>query len=191
MKRLFTILAAMCMTASMMAEGHMKFKGVEITGSTKEFIKQLVNKGFKYTGVLQEGVSTLSGDFAGHKDCTLMIVSVGNEVVRVNVVFHEQSSWSPLYENYTSIKEMLTQKYGDPAIDKEEWQGYRGKPTDDNSCMHELNMDRAKIYCGYETENGSINLQIVKMSYANFVVLLSYFDNESQERLRNNAIDDL
>lgn len=120
-----------------------------------------------------------------------MIVSVGNEVVRVNVVFHEQSSWSPLYENYTSIKEMLTQKYGDPAIDKEEWQGYRGKPTDDNSCMHELNMDRAKIYCGYETENGSINLQIVKMSYANFVVLLSYFDNESQERLRNNAIDDL
>ena len=44
MKRLFFIFAAVVMTVSMMAEGHIKFKGVEINGTKEQIIAQLGNK---------------------------------------------------------------------------------------------------------------------------------------------------
>ena len=178
------------MTASVMAEGHMKFKGIEIAGKPGDFADQLQTKGFEYIGDM-DGIDVLEGDFAGYKKCMVWIIADQNEVVRVNVTFPSQSAWSPLYDNYTTIKKMLTTKYGKPTIDKEEWQGYRGKPEDDRSCLHELIMDRVKIFSAFEAENGSIELQIMKLSHTSFGVIISYFDNESQERLKSNAIDDL
>ena len=45
MKRLFILIVAAMMTVSMMAEGHMKFKGVEIDGTRTQFVSQLSKKG--------------------------------------------------------------------------------------------------------------------------------------------------
>ena len=177
------------MAVSVMAEGRMKFKGIEMKGTPEEFCEQLLTKGFNLIGDYQN-VKVLNGDFAGYNNCRVSVVSSDNEVVRVNVTFPERRNWSPLYDDYKSIKKMLTTKYGRPKVDKEEWQGYKGKPNEDKECMHELYMDRAKIFSEFKAENGYIELQITSTSLGGMVTI-SYFDNESQERLKKNAIEDL
>lgn len=189
MKKLFLLFATAVMAVSVMAEGHMKFKGVEMTGTPKSFVKQLVAKGFSYMGEV-DGTDVLIGNFAGYKDCKVFVLSKDNEVIRVNVAFQDYDNWSALYGNYTALKDLLTTKYGQPAIDKEEWQS-RIEPSDDNSKMHELRMDRATFFSEFDTAEGVIQLQILKLNYSMCVVCISYFDNQSQARLKNEALDDL
>ena len=79
-----------------MAEGHMKFKGVEIDGTPKEFVQKMKNKGFTYVKN-DEGTELMMGDFAGEKNCIIGIVSSNNKVAKVGVIIpDETSTWSLL-----------------------------------------------------------------------------------------------
>ena len=188
MKKLLFLFAAILMAANVMAEGHMKFKGIEIDGTPKEFIKQLEAKGFKYSG-FYNGVDVLTGDFAGYKNCNVAVIATNNVVVRITVFFPESDTWEALYKNYSILKELLTTKYGSPVTDKEEWQNSYGQ-RDDNSKMHELKMNRAHILSQFDTSEGSVRLEIAHLDFDCYVVL-SYFDNQSQDQLRNSALEDL
>lgn len=189
MKRLLFVFVACIIAATIMAEGHMKFKGVEIDGTPKEFVQKMKEKGFTYVKN-DEGTEMMMGDFAGNKNCIIGIVSSNNKVAKVSVVIpDETSTWSILYNKYVTLKEMLTKKYSEPSIDKEEWQGY-STPRDDNSKMHELRMNRATIGAYYEMPEGSIELSLFSMQMQ-CCILLSYYDAANQQTAIDDAMDDL
>ncbi len=85
---------------------------------------------------------------------------------------------------------MLTTKYGAPSVDKEEWQGSRGKPQDDNSRMHELRMNRVNINSVFDTPEGNIELAIINFNGAQGV-MLTYLDAINSKATYNSAKEDL
>lgn len=189
MKKLFLLIVAAIVSVNIVAEGHMKFKGVEIDGSPKEFIEKMKAKGFTYMGN-KSGVEAMMGEFATYKDCILYIVSSENKVVKVSVlILDETDTWSHLYSSYTTLKDMLTAKYGAPSGDKEEWQGY-SEPRDDNSKMHKLKMNNATFGAYYEMPEGVVEISLFSMQMQ-CGVLLSYYDATNQKSVIEKAMDDL
>lgn len=99
---------------------HLSFKGIPIDGSPEEFGKALSRNGFTYD-YEYNNVLFYKGSFAGYNGCYIAIKSSNNIVYEVVVLFPENYSWSHLYNNYTNIKTMLTLKYGEPTIEREEF----------------------------------------------------------------------
>lgn len=62
--------------------------------------------------------------------------------------------------------------------------------NDDSSKMSELEMDGCKYYSIFDGDNGEIQLEITHQSMTCYV-MLSYFDNANQEKLRKQIMDDL
>ena len=62
--------------------------------------------------------------------------------------------------------------------------------NDDSSKKYELEKDRCKYYSIFDGDNGEIQLEITHQSIACYV-MLSYFDNANQEKLRKQIMDDL
>ena len=83
---------------------------------------------------------------------------------------------------------MLTEKYGDPKDCGERFQS--SYADDDNSKKYELEMDRGKYYSIFSGDNGEIQLEITHQSFTCYV-MLSYFDNANEDKLRKQIMDDL
>lgn len=146
---------------------HMKFKGVPMEGTLQTFTNKLKAKGFTPFGV-QDGVSLLKGDFAGYKDCTVVAVADKSGMIcKVTVVFPTMDKWGDLEQCYSRYKSMLSEKYGDPK-----------------DCVEKFQNDYIN------DDNGKIQLEITHQNFTCFVVL-SYFDNANQEKLRQQVMDDL
>lgn len=170
---------------------HMTFKGIPIDGTLNSFVTKLKQKGFTHWGT-SDGVAMFGGDFAAYKNCTVGAVSSKDKdlVVKVAVIFPFQETWSALENNYISLKQMLTTKYGEPSDCVETFQSY-SQPKDDNMKMHELRMDRCKYYTIFETEKGNIELQLGHSSVSECYVILSYYDAINQKTVMSDAMDDL
>jgi len=189
MKKTFLLVVVCVLAATMSAEEHMKFKGIEMNGTVSQFVSQLQAKGMTRVGS-RDGSVALNGDFASYKNCTIAVV--GDEkmnVVKVAVVFPEQSTWGMLSSNYETLKDMLTTKYGEPSTIVEKWDGY-SEPRDDNDRMLEVGMDRCKYGALWETPQGNIELMISHNDFTCFV-MLSYYDEQNQSQALQSAIDDL
>jgi hypothetical protein len=187
------VLAAMISSAHAQvnagSSAHLTFKGVPIDGTLREYIINMEKSGFTHIGT-EDGIAILEGEFASYKSCNVYVVSLKQKdlVGKITVTFPESDTWSSLSFDYNSLKEMLTEKYGKPSDIVEKFEGYQ--PTDDNSRMHELMMERCKYYTTYETEKGIIQLSIehqVSLGY----VMLAYFDKINGDIIKANAIDDL
>lgn len=191
MKQILTLGIAMMIAFAVSAQtGHLTFKGVPIDGTLNEFVGKLKQKGFTQLGK-EQGVAILEGDFASFKGCTVAVYEHESGLVnRVGVMFPERDTWSLLYGDYSKLKEMLTQKYGKPSEETEEFQGY-STPRDDNSRMHEVQMDRCKYICDFTTDNGVIELRIAHNSVISCFVVLVYVDAENESKVQSSAIDDL
>lgn len=172
------------------ANNHMTFKGIPINGSLSDFTAQMKQKGFTHLAT-QDGIAAFTGEFAAYKECTIAAISSKstNTVSKVGVIFPECDTWSRLYGNYSHLKEMLTQKYGEP-IDCVEMFDTDDEPRDDNSRMHEVRMDRCKYVTTWRTEKGDIELAIIHADYTS-CVRLSYWDKINTEKVTNSAMDDL
>ena len=167
---------------------HMKFKGIPMEGSLQTFTSKLKAKGYAPLGI-QDGVSLLKGEFAGYKDCTIGAVADKSGLIcKVSVIFPTMEKWAELERCYSNYKSMLTEKYGEPSVCMEEFQDKYA--DNDNSKLHEVKMDRCKYYCAFGTSNGEIDLEITHQSL-NCYVMISYFDNANQEKLRKQIMDDL
>lgn len=170
---------------------HLLFKGVPIDGTLNQYVQKMKQKGFDYLGT-KDGVVLLQGDFAAYKGCVIGVATLKQKdlVSKISVIFPERDTWRELSSNYYSLKEMLTEKYGEPADVTEKFQSY-SEPDDDNSRMHEVRMDRCKFITTFKTPKGEIQLTISHESISSCFVVLSYFDKINGDVIRAKAMDDL
>lgn len=170
---------------------HLSFKGVPIDGTLNEYVQKMKQKGFDYLGT-ENGIAILTGDFAAYKGCTIGVSTLKQEdlVSKITVFFPNCETWASLANNYYSLKEMLTEKYGRPKDITEKFQGY-SEPKDDNLRMHEVKMDRCKFITTFETTKGCIQLYIGHNGMMSCYVLLSYFDKINGDVIRAKAMEDL
>ena len=191
MKRLiFAMMLLVGLTATAQT-GHLTFKGVPIDGTLNSFVGKLKQKGFTLIGT-EQGLALLKGDFAAYKGCTVLVYQHESGIVnRVGVMFPDKDTWSTLYNDYSNLKDMLTQKYGEPAKVTEEFQGYVSPYTDDDDKMHSVRMDRCKYICDFFTDNGIIELRISHSGYSKCCVVLVYMDAENEKKVQDSAIEDL
>lgn len=170
---------------------HLSFKGVPIDGTLNEYVQKMKQKGFEYLGT-EDGIAILSGDFAAYKGCTIGVATLKQKdlVSKITVVFPSCETWASLANNYYSLKEMLTEKYGEPDDVTEKFQGY-SEPRDDNDRMYNVKMDRCKYLTTFRTPKGDIQLSIGHNSVMSCYLLLSYFDKINGDVIRAKAMEDL
>lgn len=169
---------------------HLKFKGVPIDGTLKEFVSRMKRKGFKSIGT-EKGMAILKGDFAAYKECTIYVSTLDNKdlVSRISVVFPNQETWEYLYGDYMNLKELLTEKYGVPSSVTEEFQDKY--INDDRDRMHAVKMDRCKYESHFTTDKGEIVLWIEHESVMSCFVALVYKDKINSNIIKETAKDDL
>ena len=177
--------------AAMESSNHLKFKGVPIDGTLKEFTARMKRKGFKSIGS-DGGLEVLQGDFAAFKECVIYVSTLDNKdlVARISVAFPKEETWEYLYGDYKHLKDLLTEKYGQPSSVTEKFQGY-SEPRDDNSRMHEVKMDRCKYETRFKTDKGEIVLWIEHESVMSCFVMLAYKDKINGGIIKDVAKDDL
>ena len=168
---------------------HMKFKGIPMEGNLQSFTAKLKTKGYTPVGI-KDGVSLLKGEFAGYKNCTVgAIADKSGMICKVSVIFPNMDKWGDLEQCYESYKSMLTEKYGKP-VEYEEYfsDGYNG---DASEKMYGVKFDKYKYYSVFSCEEGDIRLEISHNGVSSCYVMLSYFDNANQDKLRKQIMDDL
>lgn len=189
--RIITLLMVLALTTlSVFAQGeHLKFKGIPIDGTLKEFTSKLKAKGFEKT---TEGNNYIAfqGSFAGYNDCSIIVYSLDkiDLVHTVAVMFPDYDSWSLLEGNYKNIKSMLTKKYGNPVMCEEGF--HRDNIRDDNSKMYEFKMNRCDYSSTFVTDSGMIILKLCH-EFNKCYVLLGYADGINNVLKEATAIDDL
>ena len=197
MKAVLTSLFCFILTMTSFAQNytdttkHMTFKGVPIDGTLNEYVSKMKQSGFTLIET-EDGVAMLKGDFAAYKDCIIGVATLKGKdpVSRITVIFPNRETWATLASNYFNLKELLTEKYGEPSEVVEEFDTY-SEPDDDNSKMHAVEMNNCKYYTTFELENGSIQLSIGNDGFSSSFVMLSYYDKINTEKVRQKAIDDL
>jgi hypothetical protein len=170
---------------------HLTFKGVPIDGTLAQYVSKMKQNGFIHSGT-EDGTAILNGDFAGYKNCTVGVFTLNQNdlVFKIGVVFPEKETWSTLSGNYFDLKQMLSEKYGEPSDVVEKFDRY-SQPKDDNSKMFEVQFDRCKYYSIYETEKGTIQLSIEHQSVTSCFIKLAYFDKINGSIIKVKAINDL
>ena len=168
---------------------HMTFKGVPIDGTYNSFVTKLKQKGFKQD---LSDRRVLKGSFAGYSDCNIIPQYDTDKdlVYGVGVIFQETNSWQTLYTNYSSLKRMLTIKYGEPLSEIEEFQ-HPYSADDDNSKIYEVKMGRSNFNTLFANEKGQIHLKICEVEHLICYVMLIYVDNQNMEIINGDAMDDL
>lgn len=170
---------------------HLKFKGIPIDGTLKEFVSRMKRKGgFESIGI-ENGTAILKGDFAAYKECTIYVSTLDNKdlVSRISVVFPNQETWEYLYGDYMNLKKLLTEKYGVPSSVTEQFQD---KYIDDDADrMHAVKMDRCKYESRFTTEKGEIVLWIEHERVMSCFVALAYKDKINSNIIKEIAKDDL
>ncbi len=189
MKRIvLSFVYIVCFMSLSMGQNHLRFKGVPMDGTIQQFAQKLTQKGLT---IVEKGNDNiiLSGMFASYKDCVVGVIGDKQQhVAKVAVVFPDCDTWADLEKNYTNIKQMLTQKYGEPTDVVEKFQA--SYIDNDMSKMSALQLQRCTYYSIFTTEEGSIQLELKSSDYKCYVIL-SYFDNANQQQVINDALEDL
>ena len=196
MKKLITLFACIILSAMTMAQGqHMKFKGIPIDGTLKEYINAMTKAGFTYDNTYDgiaglKGIAVLKGDFAGFKNCTIGVSTLQNcDLVNcIAVLFPKNNKWADVLEDYEQLKAMLIQKYGEPESCKEL---FTKQVTDDDSKIDAASSDDYVWYANFETELGVIELSIVYSFWHRVAVKMVYYDKINTQKVKEAAIDDL
>jgi hypothetical protein len=170
---------------------HLTFKGVPLDGTLDQYVLKMKQNGFKHLST-KDGTAMLQGDFAGYKGCYVGVSTLKQKdlVYKIGVLFPERETWSALSGNYFDLKQMLTEKYGNPSDVVEKFDT-RVEPRDDDSRMHEVQFDRCKYYSVWTTNKGEIQLSIDHNSVTSCFVKLAYFDKINGETIKKQALDDL
>ncbi len=169
---------------------HLTFKGVPIDGTLNDYVLKMKMSGFVHKGT-EDGIAVLEGDFAAYKNCTIEVSTLKQTdlVSKIKVAFPKREDWSSLSENYFNLKELLTEKYGNPSENVENFQSYT--PESDGSKMSAVKLDRCNYFCYYKTDNGTIQLSIENNRMRNAFVKLAYFDKINGEAVKKQALEDL
>ena len=199
MKKLFLTLVCLLAICSSFAqnteqavvERHLKFKGIPIDGTPSEFSSKLKENGFAYKETYISGASVYNGSFAGYNNCDVIVKSTNNLVYEVVVIFPKDYTWNQLNNTYSSLKEMLTTKYGNPEGEET----FKNTPSyvninDDNDKYREVGYGRCVYYSSFTSlvdGVGIIWLEIKKSCS----VGLHYIDYYNERKKESAAINDL
>jgi hypothetical protein len=170
------------------SNAHLTFKGVPIDGTLSEFVEKMKSKGFTHISTEDE-VATLKGDFALFKNCIVEVSTYKqiDLVSRIYVIFPENGNCSDASYDYFSLKKMLIEKYGNPAVVVEENQD--DEPSDFVEAI--ITAIRCEYYSTFKTEKGIVHLSIEKDKLSEYYVLLSYCDKINDEIIKAKAKEDL
>lgn len=173
---------------------HIKFKGISLGGPVKEFAWNLEKQGYKFLMEMQ-GYHVFTGSFAGYTNCSIYVGSAEYEdaVRAVSISFPDQTKWEYLYNNYTKIKDMLKEKYGDPLVCEERFDASK-QPTSEYKIMSLLKQDKYKYETHFYVTGGIIKIIIshINVDYQHrFYVSLHYIDGATSITNDKRAIDDL
>lgn len=188
MKRLFIILAAVFMTASMMAEGHMKFKDVEIDGTYDAFLTALTKHGCK-TIQNAEGTSVSKGNFAGMEMAIIpQITSQTKRVYGVVASTDIQKEWGSINAQYFELRSLLSQKYGEGQ--------YLSNMKDGYCISEDFTLRRGNVQTAilFETELGKIIMYMHRTTPRDVetgTLVIQYIDNANLEIKKQEANLDL
>ncbi|MEQ1796896.1 MAG: hypothetical protein ABL872_03025 [Lacibacter sp.] len=191
----FTLLFTLNVTATFAqmqsdSSKHLTFKGVPIDGTLNEYVSKMKKSGFIQMKT-EDGVAFLKGDFAAYKNCTLGVSTLKqkNLVSKIAVTFPDCDTWSALSSNYFNLKEMLTDKYGEPSECIEKFQSTTLEH--DGYKMTQVQLDACKYYTIYKTEKGTIELSISHYDTDRCFVKLVYLDKINSETIKKEALSDL
>lgn len=170
---------------------HLSFKGVPIDGTLNEYIIKMKQNGFRFIQT-KDGTALLKGDFAGYKDCYIGVSTLTQKdlVHKIAVVFSDKDTWSKLSTNYFDLKQMITEKYGNP-LDVVEKFDSDSESMDDDSKMYQVKFDNCKYYSTWQTDKGEIQLSIDHSNVTSCFVKLAYFDKINSAIIKARAKDDL
>lgn len=189
MKRFFILLVASFVMLNVMAEGHMKFKGIEIDGKLNSFVTALQQQ--KFSVVEQsDDAAVLSGVFNGQDAIVYAYASAKSHIVcQVVVVFiHSGNQWSTIWNDYTTYKERLQLKYGEPTESIEE---NRCSYSQDDP-LFAIRMDQAEYWTFYKADYGHVMLSLKKLQYPLDVhVCITYIDDENWVLNEHEVLEDL
>lgn len=156
MKRVLFIFISLMICVCGYSQKHMKFQGIEIDGTKKAFVDQLIKKGYKYVGPA-DNMELLSGTFTSKKAIVAVTSNSDNNVISVGVMLPEKTEWKALVNEYNYYQNLYSQKYGMPVEVNEK----DGSGTDDNYIkMMALGNGETEWECWFETEEGEILLSI-------------------------------
>ena len=195
MKRILTIVAFIFSFMFVMAQtpnNHLTFKGIPITGTLESFAQKMEAKGFRKINSDKPSV-LLEGEFAGYSECRIFVYKNPNRniVYQVAVNFPTEYSWARLEKEYNQFKNVLTNKYGEPALHSETFK--EGISTlSDEAKKRSVRMHNCDYWATWEVENGYIEVNIVSgiFSYEGHI-LLTYFDKINGALVDKAKADDL
>jgi hypothetical protein len=170
---------------------HLAFKGIPLDGTLDQYVSKMKANGFEV--LKSEGdLAMLKGDFAGYKDCYVGVSTLKQKgpVHKIGVFFPEKDKWSTLSGDYFNLKQLLTEKYGNPTKESEKFDRLI-EPRDDNMRMHEVRMDRCKYFSIWDTDKGEIQLSIDHDDITGCNVRLVYIDKINSATVRKQALEDL
>lgn len=178
----------MCLSLSIVAQEHLSFKGIPITGSITNFCKQLRVKGFSQIAK-EENIRIFKGDFTGQPASVGVIAADnGKDVFSVVVIFDESDSWNTLVNTYTHYKDLYIEKYGQPI------QCVENNPSsyDSNtSLMYELLQGRVTYISLFEVKGGTIEISIEKGNIIDGYVVIRYKDAQNTNAKRQKDLEDI
>lgn len=192
MKKILLSFFALLFSLVAFAQGeHLKFKGIPIDGELSAFMNEMLKQGFVREAKYENG-AIFSGKFAGANDCKIIVHCSEGVVTAISVMFPFSDTWDELYGRFSSLKEMLTKKYGHPEVSKEEFQSYT--PSGDDMKLFAVEHDNTDFFHVFEVKNGTIELSLShrKENYdEKAFVLLKYFDKINYSKKESSAYDDL
>lgn len=195
MKKIITLFTCIIISSALLAQTeHLKFKGIPIDGTLEKFSEALIEIGFELNEDSKEDEMFLIGDFAGYKDCRVYVSTLDNiDLVNfVSVAFPDRDSWSSLLRDYTSLKDMLTEKYGDPSDSVEDF--YNKEARSDSDMLFEIRTDNYDYHSVFNTDRGEIVLSVEHYTFfftEHYYVSIQYYDKMNSNIIKEHAIKDL
>lgn len=188
---LFTVCSSFAQTNEIIPESHLKFKGIPIDGTPSEFRSKLQDAGFSYDYKDTANNYWYKGSFAGYNNCEVIVKSANNLVYEVVAIFPKDYTWNQLYGTYSSLKQMLTTKYGEPRVEET----FKDTPiyidiNKDEDKYREVGYNRCcyfSLFTSLSDGLGTISLEI-KSSHC---VGVHYIDFYNERKKNSSAINDL
>jgi len=173
-------------------KSHLKFMGVEMSGSIENFVQTLIQK--KKLKLLYHDKNSktrlLKGSFSGFECMIAVYPNKNNTVGRVTVALPSADNWSDLESEYSLIQTGLIRKYGNPMT---EYKHFKQVDPSDTGKFMELMNNECNYGSTFLLSEGSILLSMQK-DEANFLsafVILMYVDISSLREAKNAITDDL
>ena len=168
-----------------LAEKHLDFKGVSISGHLDNFKSELEKIGYRCE-YSNDNHTRMSGEYAGRKVNLSILITSMTKLVYLLLIDIKEDDWQKSKEMYNSIRDQLSEKYGQPSEVIEEFE----EPYEDGDGYEfdALEMGQGSYFSNYHLPQGricvAINCHAVENEDTGEItydkgVFLSYFDNNN------------